>query len=297
MENSNKENNINENKMQSEKIGENKEKRGKLNIARRILLYILAIIVVAIIAFVIYEVATVNNTYYIGEKNLQIPILVYHDIVADESQVEFDYMQTPVKQFEKQMTGLMKLGYKPISYKDLVEYKNGNKAIPKWSFLVTFDDGYTGVYDYAFEIAKKYNIPMTSFEITDTVGIPGYYTWEQAREMNESGLMSIYLHGYTHTEYDKVAPEELLAQTNMAQEDLQNNLKDSNILKVFTYPYGLYNDEGRAVLAQAGYVQNLTDNKINTSKELDLSGLHRSYALEDSPLKLFLKIQYRNIRY
>lgn len=297
MGNSNKEENLNDNKIQSKKTVENKGKGRSPHIARKILLYILALIVIAIIAFVIYEIATVNNTYYIGEKNLQIPIFVYHDIVADESQVEFDYMQTTAKQFEKQMTGLMKLGYKPISYEDLVEYKNGNKAIPKWSFLVTFDDGYTGVYDYAFEIAKKYNIPMTSFEITDTVGTPGYYTWEQAKEMHESGIMSIYLHGYTHTEYDKVAPEELLAQTNMAQEDLQNNLKDNNILKVFTYPYGLYTNEERDVLEQAGYVQNLTDNKINTSKELDLSGLHRSYPLDNSVLKIILKIQYRNIRY
>ena len=51
------------------------------------------------------------------------------------------------------------------------------------------------------------------------------------------------------------------------------------------------------MLKEAGYVQNLTDNKINTSKELDLSGLHRSYPLNDSVLKIILKIQYRAIRY
>ena len=52
--------------------------------------------------------------------------------------------------------------------------------------------------------------------------------------------MSIYLHGYTHTQYDKETPERLLSDTNKAQEDLENNLEDNNILKVFTYPYGLY---------------------------------------------------------
>lgn len=269
----------------------------KPSIAKKILLSLLTIFLLAIISFIIYEIATVNNTYYIGEKNLQIPIFVYHDIVEDESKIEYDYMQTPADTFEKQITGLMKLGYKPISYEDLVAYKNGEKAIPKWSFLITFDDGYTGVYKYAFEVAKKYNIPMASFEITDTIGSAGYYDWNQAREMHESGLMSIYLHGYTHVKYDEKTPEELLLDTNMAYENLQNELGKKDILKVFTFPYGLSTNEERQVLKEAGYIQNLTDNRINTSNNLDLAGLHRSYPLNDSVLKIVLKIQYRTIRY
>ena len=265
--------------------------------AKKALLSFLIVFIIAIISFIIYEITTVNNTYYISEKNLQIPIFVYHDIVKDESQIQYDYMQTTVDTFERQITGLMKLGYKPISYEDLLAYQKGEKAIPKWSFLITFDDGYPGVYKYAFEIAKKYNIPMASFEITDTIGSEGYYDWNQAKEMHESGLMSIYLHGYTHIKYDEKTPEELLIDTNMAYENLKNELGDKNVLKVFTYPYGLSTNEERQMLKEAGYVQNLTDNKINTSKELDLSGLHRSYPLNDSVLKIILKIQYRAIRY
>lgn len=277
-----------------EKEKKNIEGKGRV---KKVLLYLLLIVSIAIISFIIYEVATVNNKYYIGEKNLQIPIFVYHDIVEDESKIEYDYMQTTVDTFENQITGLMKLGYKPISYEDLVAYEKGEKAIPKWSFLITFDDGYTGVYRYAYEIAKKYNVPMTSFEITDTIGTEGYYNWEQAREMDDSGLMSIYLHGYTHTEYDKKTPEKLLLDTNMAYEDLQNELGKKDILKVFTFPYGLSTNDGREALKEAGYIQNLTDNRINSSNNLDLAGLHRCYPLNDSVLKILLKIQYRFIRY
>lgn len=278
----------------SEEKNINKKKQNR---AKKALLSFLIVFIIVIISFIIYEIATVKNTYYISEKNLQIPIFVYHDIVKDESQIEYDYMQTTVDTFERQITGLMKLGYKPISYEDLLAYQKGEKAIPKWSFLITFDDGYPGVYKYAFEIAKKYNIPMASFEITDTIGSEGYYDWNQAREMHESGLMSIYLHGYTHVKYDEKNPEELLIDTNMAYENLKNELGDKDVLKVFTYPYGLSTNEERQMLKEAGYVQNLTDNKINTSKELDLSGLHRSYPLNDSVLKIILKIQYRAIRY
>lgn len=270
----------------------------KKKMFKRVIIGVISIILIAILSFIIYEIATVNNTYYIGEKNLQIPIFVYHDIVENESEIEYDYMQTTAETFEKQITGLMKLGYKPISYKDLVEYKNGEKAIPKWSFLITFDDGYMGVYKYAYEIAKKHNIPMTSFAIDDCVGISeNYYTWEQAKEMNDSGLMSIYLHGLTHRKYDEASPEELVSQTEQAYQNLKEKLVTDDLLKVFTYPYGLSTNEGREALAEAGYIQNLTDNRINLSNKLDLYGLHRSYPLNNSVLKIILKIQYRAIKY
>ena len=104
---------------------EEKNEKKRVSTAKKIILSVLLILILAIISFLIYEIATVNKTYYICEKNLQIPVFVYHDIVEDESQIEYDYMQTTAKQFEKQITGLMKLGYKPISYEDLVAYKNG----------------------------------------------------------------------------------------------------------------------------------------------------------------------------
>ena len=206
-------------------------------------------------------------------------------------------MQTTTETFEKQIVGLSKLGYKPISYQDLVDYKEGKKAIYKRSYLITFDDGYEGIYKNAYRIAKKYNIPMTSFLIDDCVGIPGYYTWEEAKEMHDSGLISIYSHGLTHCKYDEVTPEDLVKQTNQAYENLRNNLQDENMLKVFTYPYGLCTSEELEVMGKEGYIQNLTDNKINRSNTLNLAGLHRSYPLNNPVWKIILKIEYRSFKY
>ena len=269
----------------------------KMKLWKKIVITILIFILLAIIAFVTYEKATVNNTYYIGEKNLQIPVFVYHDIVGDESQIQYDYMQTTYDTFKKQITGLMKLGYKPISYQDLEDYKNGKKAIPKWSFVITFDDGYTGVYTYAYQFAKEQNIPMTSFINNNTIGTEDvFYNWNQAKEMEESGLISIYSHGLTHARYNEETPQKLLEDTNKSYEELDEKL-GNNRLKVFTYPYGLHTQEERVALWNNGYIQNLTDNRINLSNDLDLSGIHRSYPLNDSVFKMLVKIQYRVFRY
>ena len=274
-----------------------KKTNKKMSRTVKVLLSILLLIVIAIISLIIYEVATAKNTYYINEKDLQIPIFVYHDIVATKEDIQYDYMQTDVLTFENQIDKLMKLGYRPISYEDLVNYKEGKIKIPKHSFLITFDDGYMGIYKYAFKIAKERNIPMTSFAIDDKVGEAGYYNWEQAKEMHYDGNISIYSHGLEHIEYDKVSPQELVESTNIAYEKLKNKLKDDNLLKVFTYPYGLYTEEDVIALGNEGYIQNLTDNKINRSRTLDLKRLHRCYPLDDSALKILLKIEYRTIKY
>ena len=264
---------------------------------KKIVLSIIALFILSIICFVLYEFCTRNKTYYISEKNLQIPIFVYHDLVENEDEIEHDYMQTTVEKFKSQIIGLMKLGYKPISYKDLVEYKNGKKAISKWSFVITFDDGYLGFYKYVFEVAKELNIPVTSFAIDDKVGTEGFYNWEQAREMYDSGLIEIYSHGLEHIEYDKVPADQLVNDLEKAYNHLKEELKDENLLKVFTYPYGLHTNEQLEKMKEAGFIQNLTDNKVNNSSNLNLSGLHREYPLNDSILKIFIKTQYRALRY
>ena len=280
-----------------EEVLEKQDGLKEKNIKKKIILTLIILVVAACTSFVIYEIATRNKAYYISEKNIEIPIYIYHDIVKDESEIEYDFMQTTVDTFEKQITGLMKLGYKPISYQDLVDYKNGEKALSKWSFLITFDDGYMGVYKYAYEIAKKYDIPMATFVIDDCVGIQNYLNWEQAKEMHDSGVMDIYSHGLTHTEYDKVDTLELVNQTNQAYENLKVNLDDEQLLKVFTYPYGLYTNDEVKALEDEGYIQNLTDNKVNESKNLNLSKLHRYYPLSASSFKLFLKNTYIVLKY
>ena len=87
----------------------------------------------------------------------------------------------------------------------------------------------------------------------------------------------------------------------MGEEVDPESIEEKDIIEELKKEYaednGLYTEEERVALKEEGFIQNLTDNEINTSKKLDLAGLHRSYPLNDSVLKILLKIQYRVIRY
>lgn len=268
----------------------------KKNSIKKIIIIISSIILISILSLIVYDRATINNEYYIGETNLHIPIFVYHDIVNNKSEVYFDYMQTTSNIFEEQLNGLKNAGYHFITYEDLVQYKEGSKKLYKKSCILTFDDGYKGVYENAYPIAQKYEIPFTMFVITENMNTPECITWEQAKEMKASGMVKIASHSIDHPKFTNLSTEEAVKNVNVSYKIIDENLGIDDI-KVFTYPYGLHTEEQLQALKEQGYIQNLTDNKINKSNNLNLYGLHRDYPLNDSIYKILLKIMYRSIRY
>lgn len=225
-----------------------------------------------------YKVADKTKTYFKGEKNLRIPILLYHEITEEAPERSMAYMHTTKENFEKQIAGLLEYGYTVISYNDLIAYNNGEKALPEKVVLIDFDDGYVGNYLYAFNIIKKYNVPISIYVVDDLVGTPGYFNWEQAKEMSDSGLVSINTHGKTHIFYNKESKETLVNHIEYAHSVIEKNLGKS-VTKVFTYPYGAYTDEELDALKQAGFIQNLTNDEINNSDSLNLYGLSRIYVM------------------
>lgn len=274
----------------------NINKSKTVNLIGRIIFVIIVLMIISGILIYTSDRATINNQYKINEADLKIPIFLYHHIVKQESEIQFDYMQTTEETFEKQIDGLKKLGYHFISYQDLIDYKEGRKAIYKNSCVLTFDDGGEDIYTNAYPILQKENIPFTMFIITDLVGEDGRANWKQLKEMQDSGLALIASHSTNHTEFNKLTVEETLQNVNESYKTIEENLGEQKV-KIFTYPYGLYSEEQLEPLKEAGYIINLTDNKINKSKNLNLYGLHRCYPLSDSTFKMELKIIYRSIRY
>ena len=257
---------------------------------------IITILIIAVIGIVIYDRVTVNNKYRINNENIDIPIFVYHNIVNNDSDVIYDYMQTTKAVFEKQIVGLKNLGYDFITYEQLQKFKNNEIELKKKSCILTFDDGLEGAYENVFPIAKKYNIPFTMFIVINNVGQSGAITWEEAKEMQDSGLVTIASHSMEHPEFTSLSVEDAVNNVNNSYSIIEEKLGKQSI-KIFTYPYGLHKEEQNDVLWKEGYIQNLTHNKINKSKKLDLSRLHRCYPLSDSIFKMTLKIFYRSIRY
>jgi len=235
-----------------------------------------------------YQELDSEKLYYKSEKNIRIPILIYHEIPQDMPSRDLFYMQTTAKRFEEQLQGLLDEGYTFISYDDLVEYYEGRKGLTEKTLLIGFDDGWIGNYENAFPILKKLNIPAAIYVVDDLVGTEGYFNWDQAKEMSDSLLISIYSHGRTHIFYNKESNETLLNDVNFAYENIEKHTGERKN-KVFTYPYGAFREDQIETLKNAGYIQNLTDDEINLSNEIDLYRLHRYYVKQNESAYKIIK--------
>ncbi len=170
-----------------------------------------------------------SQKYFKNEKNIKIPILLYHQIPIERSSRENYYMCTTAKQFEKQVLGLKNLGYTFITYEDLIKYNNNELALPEYVVLLSFDDGYLDNYENAFPIIQKYDIPINIFVIDNCVGTPGYFSWEQAREMEASGLVHIYTHGKAHIPYGNESAEVVSDYISYAHSHLEEELRSYSL--------------------------------------------------------------------
>jgi len=182
------------------------------------------------------------------------PILLYHHIVTG---IPKDFtVETSAEKFEYDIRKIMENGYKPISIEEMYDYLQRDGTVPKKSVVITFDDGYLSNYEFAYPVLKKYNIKADMFINTDLVGADSQYglehfSWDQAREMEKSGLVTIYSHGYTHHSFTDISPEQLAWEYVTARDEINNELGTRNIEAV-AYVGGAYSSATFELLKKLG---------------------------------------------
>lgn len=103
------------------------------------------------------------------KANNQYLVLSYHRIIPKEypcETVEEGMYVTP-DNFEQQMI-ILKNNFELVHFSDILNKSNHDNEIPKC--IVTFDDGWKDVYQYAYPILKYHRIPATIFVPTDYIG-------------------------------------------------------------------------------------------------------------------------------
>ena len=239
------------------------------------------------------EVLSVSNipVYKIGEKNINIPILIYHAFQTPIPENDTYQLFSTAERFEENITTLLNEGYTFITLEDLYQYKNGQIGFPEKVIAITMDDGWLGNYTEAFPVLQKYHIPATIFIVYDLVGKQGYFTWEQAKEMYESGLVKIHCHGKSHIDYSVVSKAKLIADYNETHNKIEEVVGEK-VQKIMAYPSGKCTENTKKWLKEEGFeVQVLTKyGTVNKSRKLELTALGRIRGEQASGKELLRRI-------
>lgn len=187
-----------------------------------------------------------------------VPILEYHKI-NDWSDDEYTVKKAD---FAAQMDELRAQGYETISILDFLRAKKGKQELPKKAIIITADDGYKDNLTDMLPILEERGMKATVFMVTNDIGLPGYLTWDDLKEMQGRNI-EIGSHTANH-----------LALTSMPPAEAEDEVKKSKLLMewnglktIFTlsYPNGKYADYMPDMLRRNEYLAAVTgDPGLNT---------------------------------
>ncbi|MCB1227733.1 MAG: polysaccharide deacetylase family protein [Verrucomicrobiales bacterium] len=223
-------------------------------------------------------------------KACTVSILGYHDFRARGG----DAMVINKDKFREQMQAIKDSGIPVVRLEDVLEWREGRNNVPEECFVITMDDGWEGVYEYAYPVLKEFAFPFTIYLYKNYVNIGGRsLSWEEIREMMGSGLCSVGSHSVTHASMtqrkgrsDENYELYLLGELKDSKEFLERNLGVD--VTSFAYPYGNYNETIRDMASQVGYRTMVTVNGSKTSWETPLGELNRFiiHGVNDGVFKL-----------
>lgn len=98
------------------------------------------------------------------------PLIVNYHVVSDEflPHISHLYRYRDTRSFKSDLDLLLS-AYTPIGLSDLLDHMQKQRVLPKNSFLLTFDDGFSELYDVVAPILLEKGIPATFFLTRDAL--------------------------------------------------------------------------------------------------------------------------------
>jgi len=187
-----------------------------------------------------------------NKEVVRLPILVYHhiDFLPVGASKEWQDLTVSPQTFEKQMKYLFEQNYRPITFREFIDFIEKGKEIPENSLIITFDDGWKNQYTYAFPVLKKYKFPATFFIVVEQIGGNLFMNWNELKELLNNG-MEIGSHTLTHPNLRQVTESQLVSEIKDSKTILEQNLNCQ--IEVFAYPYGIFDSKIIEVVRESKY--------------------------------------------
>lgn len=217
---------------------------------------------------------------------LSVPVLYYHHIQRSEDAAKRQQtsLSVDVNLFDQQMKYLVDHGYTTISAEDLVNALLNKSTLNPKSVVITLDDGYIDAYTNAFPIAKRYSIKLNLMIPTGLLNNSDYMSWDNLKEMVNTGLVFAYDHSWSHFSLPRGDEKKIENEVMLGKQQLEEHL--GKTIKIFTYPYGSYNNLSISVLQKNGFVAAFTTAPSFTQCDSFMMTLHRNH-IGNAPLSSY----------
>lgn len=221
---------------------------------------------------------------------------MYHQVSHEPHPNYLEYTVT-AKAFAAHMRILKTLGFKPISFKQLIDYKNRVVTLPSKPVIITFDDGMQDAIDNAVPILKNSGFTAVFYIPTDYVGrksswmIPEVNVefqvidWATVKSLDNMGF-EVGAHSMSHPHLDKVSLDDCYKELSESRQKLEEVL--GHEVRHMAYPFGDYNERVITLVDECGYVTACTTEEGIASLNNDMLTYPRLNMGIDAELLNFL---------
>jgi peptidoglycan/xylan/chitin deacetylase (PgdA/CDA1 family) len=220
------------------------------------------------------------------EPYWQVPILIYHNTPAD---------------FDNQLRTLLAKGYHDIDLSQLRAAIVDGAKLPSKPIAITYDDGYADQM-IAFSLLKKYDMKATFYIIDggdasnwcigsgrkyglSSQPLSGcgdqYLSWDQVRELDQSGLVTIGSHTVDHLNLPSVSAA--TQEFEIVQGKVQLEAQLGHSVRDFAYPYGGFNATSISIVEAAGFLSAVSTIPGTVQTRSTLFSLRRVRTVYDLP--------------
>lgn len=239
-----------------------------------------------------YERASLfGGGYGLGEK--RCVILMYHRFRA----VPANKYEVSHYDFRAQLDYIATHGYEVIPIDQLVEalQTQDPDLLPPRSVVITVDDGYRCVYDFAWPLLAEYGFPFAVYIYTNYVAGGGKsMTWSEIRDLAADDLVTLGAHSISHGNLANPkkarGPYDAWVRRELAYPKNRLEAETGRPVRTFAWPYGSFNSYALGVAIQTGYEGVLTIMPGGNSMESSPYSLHRYGVYWHTPLWLFARI-------
>lgn len=281
--------------------------------------------------------------YSWAAADVKYGVLCYHDVI-DQSAPSFAAgMSQEVRKtyFPQTVTAerliahfnwLRDNGYTPVSWQQIKDARAGRGQLPPKPVLLTFDDGYASFYTIIYPILRAYHYPAVYGLVTSWLETPpdghinyggiklprsAFVTWEQVREMQQSGLieMASHTHDMHHgkpgnpggSQFAAVFPGNYKDKKYETPSEYRRRIRDDlqksrDIIKartgvapdVLVWPYGQFTQTAVDIARELGFHDDMTlkDEKLSQIGEQSIGRSLIDQETSFGHLKSYLEDKY-----
>lgn len=204
-------------------------------------------------------------TKHMMAKEQRIPIVYYHSVGPVIPFWFRSFLTISPEVFRKHLEYLHR-NFTVISLKEAWLIRTGQAEPVRRPLVITFDDGYSDNWTWAFPLLKEYGIKATVFvspDFADERDIlrseddkPGFLSWKEMKIMEESRLIDIQSHTLTHTRYfasDTITgfhhpgDDILYPAINAFPERRRDHIGDPGFERLLPYGYPIFEDASAVI--------------------------------------------------